>query len=164
MDSGPVQPKVGPVLDFGFVEECLLEVKRAARGGADGCRHALQVLHALKGYLDERALTGMDPAERLLLRHIVAGARSGLRIENGDEDLFLRVLVDLEQMTVCDARDQEVAVDVAVDDMCEPDEAADGPVAMVAEASSVTVVCAACGSVILERRMDAHIRFWCSRM
>ncbi len=185
MDSwGPVQPKVGPVVDFDFVETCLNEINSAVRAGSDaGCRHALQVLRALKHYLNQRASTGIagiagiagiNPAERLLLRQMVARARAGLRIEDedGNGDLLRALLIDLEQMSVCDIRDDD-AVDDAVDDdpvgdvvsddMCASNEAAaDGPAAMVAEASSATVVCAACGSVVLERRMEAHVRWWCS--
>ena len=178
--SGPVQGNLGPVVDFDFVETCLADITRAVRGGAEGCRHALQVLRALKHYLNQRASTGIDPAERLVLRQLVAGARGGLRMEEVGvgvgvgEELFRAVLVDLEQMTVCDGRgeavdhdhdhDHDVGGDGAGNDMCEReiDAAGDGPVAMVTEASSATVACAACGSVILERRMEAHVRFWCS--
>lgn len=150
MDSG---------LGFEFVEGCLVEIRRAVHhGGADGCRHALQVLHALKGYLNARMTsTGVDPAERLLLRQLVAGARSALQVEDGDDELLLGVLVDLEQMTVCDAHGGGLADG---DDVCEAEEEA-GPVAMVTEASLATVVCASCDCIIPERRMDAHVRFWC---
>jgi hypothetical protein len=176
--SGPVQGNLGPVVDFDLVETCLADITRAVRGGAEGCRHALQVLRALKHYLNQRASTGIDPAERLVLRQLVARARGGLRMEEVGvgvgvgEELFRAVLVDLEQMTVCDGRGEAVDHDHDVDGdgagkgngMCERevDAAGDGPIAMVTEASSATVACAACGSVILERRMEAHVRFWCS--
>jgi len=174
--SGPVQGNLGPVVDFDLVETCLADITRAVRGGAEGCRHALQVLRALKHYLNQRASTGIDPAERLVLRQLVAGARGGLRMEEVGvgvgEELFRAVLIDLEHMTVCDGRgeavdhdhDHDVDGDGAGNGMCERevDAAGDGPIAMVTEASSATVACAACGSVILERRMEAHVRFWCS--
>lgn len=162
-------------IDFAYVQGSLVEIRRAVQGGPDGCRHALQVLHALKAYLNAKARTQIATAERVLLQRLVADVRHEAQTRPDEHNMLLTVLGDLERLTVGDSRDRGDMDDArdggdggdAADLMtwrATESEDASLPLSMDIESSSSaqTVVCRACGNVILARRMDAHLQFWCA--
>ena len=192
MAPDPSHPRGVPI-DATYVERSLQEVKTAvARGGAEGCKHALQVLCALHAYLTPR-LSSRDPCARLYVRQVLEHARVSLgdevqlqaredhqrRVpleghaheEGGqvsDHAMLLGVLHDIERMTLSASAVEcagSEAEDVSMgDEGCVPCHMDVGwDTVQPEDASTATRVCEACGDIVLERRMEQHVAHWCRR-
>lgn len=153
------------LLDPAYVDAALSEIQRAiTQGGAHGCKHAFQVLQSLKAHVH---ISQIDDTERAVLGQLISRVRDGAR-EDGNE-VMLSALLDLERMTVQEGGMGAVGGTVGgelggdeeqEDTMMKADGQGEAPMEDM-DASVATVVCGACGGVILESRWEAHVQFWC---